>query len=149
MVIYILEKILNSDDKLIYKLLYFGLIVFFWAYTCHIPYSYLMITPAVFFWFFIIHPINFFNEKKKILILFLFFLFIFLLRIYDIEAILYSLENSVREDFISIPASISLGNLKQSFIFVNTNFNHNRFNISIKFKAQSDLFHTVGDSHAL
>ena len=75
-----------------------------------------MITPAVFFWFFIIHPINFFNEKKKILILFLFFLFIFLLRINDIEAILYSLENSVREDFISIPASISLGNLKQSFI---------------------------------
>ena len=120
MVIYILEKILNSDDKLIYKFLYFGLIVFFWAYTCHIPYSYLMITPAVFFWFFIIHPINFFNEKKKILILFLFFLFIFLLRINDIEAILYSLENSVREDFISIFDSISLGILKQSFIFVNS-----------------------------
>ena len=79
-----------------------------------------MITPAVFFWFSIIHPINFFNEKKKILILFLFFLFIFLLRINDIEAILYSLENSVREDFISIFDSISLGTLKQSFIFVNS-----------------------------
>lgn len=119
MVIYFLEKIIHSTERKSYKIFYFFFISFFWAYTCHIPYSYLMIFPALFFWFFVINPISILKEKKKLLVLFLFIFSILLLRINDIQAILYSVDDSVREGFVSLIGSGSI-NLTDSFIFKNS-----------------------------